>query len=206
MGMTSPGRGAVRVVRATVLTGLVILLTAAAHRLGGGEAPGLLSLAVLALGAWPVALLSTGRRLRPTALLAGLGAGQVLGHGLLAWLGGAAVSGPASIECLTHAAHERFGRGCLDTSLTPAVSAHAHQPSPGGWMLGAHVLATVIAALLVARGEQVLWRVLDLVLRTVPVLVRPVALRPVRAVAVQLVPARPRLDVRASRGPPAYAA
>ena len=35
MGMTSPGRGVVRVVRATVLTGLVILLTAAAHRLGG---------------------------------------------------------------------------------------------------------------------------------------------------------------------------
>lgn len=205
--MTTPGSGVVRVVRAGVLSGLVILLTAGAHRLGGGSTPGVFALCVLVLALWPAALMATGRRLRPVGLLAGLGAGQALGHVVLGWLGGSGSVAAVSAECLQHATHLRPSQTCLEPGLAaaaPVVTAHGHTAIDSGpVMLAAHVLATVVAALLVARGEQVLWRVLDLVLRALPVLVRPVAHRPQSPVLALLVPERSRVDVRAPRGPPA---
>lgn len=207
MGMTAPGSGVVRLMRATLLSGLVILLTATAHRLGGGQAPGFFTVAVLALAVWPVALMATVRRLRPAALLAGLGAGQVLGHAVLSWLGGPGSAAAVSAECLRHATHLRPAHPCLEPGLAaaaPVAPAHAHTLfGSGPLMLTAHVLATLVAALLVASGERVLWRVLDLVLRALPVLVRPVPRRPQTPVLALLVLERSRVEVRAPRGPPA---
>lgn len=212
--MTTPGAGPTRLVRAAVLTALVVVLTVVAHRLGGGASPAGFALVALTALLWPVALLATRRRLGPVALLAGLGGGQLLGHGLLGWLTGSGVSvasAPASLECLQHAAHQRLAAACLGDPIVAdtlvAGPAHAHaQQGTGLLMLAAHALATLAAALLVARGEQVLWRILDLVLRVLPVLLAPVSLRRPRPAVTLLVPARTDLDVRTGRGPPAYAA
>lgn len=214
-GMTNPGAGLVRLARAGVLTGLVVLLTVVAHRLGGGTAPGALPLVVLGVLLWPLALYATRRRVGPAALLTGLAGGQLLGHGLLSWLGGsgAHTSASVSLDCLQHAAHgvsTACASGTLQgsvTALTAAAGGHAHSASGSSLlMLGAHAVATVVAALVLARGEQVLWRVLELLLRALPVLVTPVCVRIPRASARLLLPSRLDRAVRAGRGPPAYAA
>lgn len=203
-----------RLVRAGVLTGLVVSLTTVAHRLGGGTDPGPLALIVLTALLWPSALLATRTRLRPALLVAGLGVGQLVGHGLLGWLGGsvdAAGSGGAvvSIDCLQHATHGASSAACATDTLATAATlgGHAHSGSQAGLlMLVAHVAATLLAALLVSRGERVLWHVLDLVVRSLPVLVRPVTRRSPRPATVLLLRVGQDGTVRAGRGPPAYAA
>lgn len=204
-----------RLVRAGVLTALVVGLSTLAHRLGGADAPGLFAIAVLTTILWPVAILATRRRLGPVALLTGLGAGQLLGHGLLGWLGSGAtgvtgVSASVSVECLQHATHAASAVSAASVACatdTVAAAAHAHaQAGTSLPMLAAHVAATLVAAVLVARGERVLWRVLDLVLRALPVLLTPVTGRAPRPTAALFLPSRLDLTVLAGRGPPAYAA
>lgn len=196
-----------RLVRAGVLTALVVALTTLAHRVGGAAAPSLFAIAVLAALLWPVAILATRRRLGPVALLTGLGAGQLLGHGLLGWLGSGAtgVAASVSLECLQHATHLGASAACATDTVAAATHVHG-QAGTALPMLAAHIAATLMAAVLVARGERVLWRVLDLVLRALPVLLTPIAGRAPRPTAPLFLPTRPDLAVRAGRGPPAYAA
>jgi hypothetical protein len=213
--MTSPGTGVVRLLRSAVLAGLVLALTVLAHRLGGRESPAIFAVVALIVPLWPFALLATRRRLGPLALVAGLGAGQVLGHGVLGWLAGSAPGATTvspvspvslvSLECVQHAGHQRAGAGCLEATL--ASAGHSHEQAASGLlMLAAHAAATVLAALLVARGEQVLWRVLELFLRVVPVLLTPVSVRPMSPRVGLRAPIGHSRDVPPGRGPPAYAA
>ena len=198
-----------RLVRAGVLTALVVGLSTLTHRLGGADAPGLFAIAVLTTILWPVAILATRRRLGPVALLTGLGAGQLLGHGLLGWLGSGAtgVAASVSVECLQHATHAASAVSAACAIDPVSAAAHAHgQAGTALPMLAAHVAATLITAVLVARGERVLWRVLDLVLRALPVLPTPVTGRAPRPTAALFLPSRLDLTVLAGRGPPAYAA
>jgi hypothetical protein len=212
--MTSPGSGVVRLLRSAVLTGLVVALTVLAHRLGGGESPAVFVIVALTVPLWPLALLATRRRLGPLVLVLGLGGGQLLAHGVLGWLAGSASSGSGSpvshaaavsLECVQHAAHERAHSGCLGSTL--ASAGHTHEQTGSGLlMLAAHAAATLLAALVVARGEEILWRVLDLLLRVVPVLLTPVAMRPLPPRVALRAPIGHSLDVPPGRGPPAYAA
>ena len=205
--MTNPGAGLVRVARSTVLTGVVVALTVGAHHVGGGQTPGAFALVALTVLLWPIALLATRRRLRPVTLVAGLGAGQLLGHALLGWLGGEPTAHATALVCLQHAAHVR-SPGCLADPALAADPAHLHSAGSGPaglLMVGAHVLATVLAALVVAHGERILWRLLDLVRCVAPVLTAPLTARRARIAAVVRVPGRPELTLRTGRGPPAYA-
>jgi hypothetical protein len=216
--MTSPGTGVVRLLRSAVLTGLVVALAVLAHRLGGGESPPAFAIVAITVPLWPLALIATRRRLGPLALLGGLGAGQLLGHGVLGWLAASAPSAvsagsgvspgfpgsPVSLECVQHAVHQGTGSGCLEGTLAAAWHTHEHA-GLGLLMLVAHAVATVLAALLVARGEQVLWRVLDLLVRILPVLLTPVSVRPLPPHVALLTPTGHSLDVPPGRGPPAYA-
>jgi hypothetical protein len=178
-----------------------------AHRLGGADTPGLFPIVALTALLWPLAVLATRRRLGPVALLTGLGAGQLLGHGLFGWLGSGAAGATASlsVECLQHATHLGVSAACATDGV--AVASHAHVETVTGLpMLAAHLAATLLTALLVARGERVLWRVLDLVLRALPVLLTPMAGRAPRPTAPLFLPSRLDRAVLAGRGPPAYAA
>lgn len=176
--MLSPGSGMPRATRAAALAGLATLLAAGGHRLGGMSISGpamLLALAVTLPLAWAV----TGRRLRAGALVAILGGGQVLAHLSFVIAAGAAAAARASLPA--RAAGPPGPSAAPGPHGTHTPSGH---PLPGGHglsghaldghggpdaallgldarMLLAHALATVVLAVLVARGEAILWRVWD---------------------------------------------
>ncbi|MEO5743676.1 MAG: hypothetical protein ABIQ53_03670 [Terracoccus sp.] len=58
------------------------MITAGAYSLGGGDVS-LPALAVLAVARWPVALISSAKRVTAPRLFIGLGAAQVVGHLLM---------------------------------------------------------------------------------------------------------------------------
>jgi hypothetical protein len=148
------GRGLLRGSRAALATLLVLGLSVSAHTLGGGAPPGLMASVVLALLVGPVAWWCARRRLGPVRLVALLGGAQVAVH--LALSAMAPMSGAAS------PAHVHGG---LPAALGPAsgAAAHAHQ-TPDASMFLAHVVATLLTALVLARAENVLWRVVTLLL------------------------------------------
>ncbi len=152
--MLETGRGLLRASRAALATLLVLGLAVSAHTLGGGTPPGLMASVVLALLVAPVAWWCARRRLGPVRLVALLGGAQVAVH--LALSAMAPVSGGASPVHV---------HGGLPPDLGPASDAAVHaQHTPGASMLLAHVVATVLTALVLARAEDVLWRVVTLLL------------------------------------------
>jgi len=187
----------VRASRAALATLLVLGLAASAHTLGGGAPPGTLAGVVLALLVGPIAWWCTRRELGVLGLTGLLAGAQVLVHAGLSAMAPAA--GTAS------AAHVH---AALPAGLAGGPGTAAAQPShgPGTTMLLWHVVATVVTALLLARAEDVLWRVVRLLLppvaasRSLPATARAVvapvvvlrsgrSLRPVGGRAPPLAPA-----------------
>lgn len=130
---------------------------------------------VLALGAltWLLVMILAGRKLGPVAILGVLAGGQLALHQAFDLFG--------TVRCIPsgslaehaghagHLAHSAVAMDCVATS-------HAGS-SPG--MLAAHVLATAMTALMLARGEAALWALVSW-LRPLVQLPAPVAL-PVRS-------------------------
>jgi hypothetical protein len=149
-----PATGWRRLVRAVALGGASYGLAVAAHLTGGGGWPG-----------WPVTLMLTGllgvmsialtsrRRGMPFVLLV-LTAVQTLLHLLFAQVDGAAAS------CAVIAG----GHHHVTTACAPSV-AHAADTLPSLPMAAAHLVATVVTAWLLTRGEAWLWRAVDRLLR-----------------------------------------
>lgn len=181
MGSHPLGRAA----RALVVTGLLVALTTSAHTLGGGTVSAGASL-VLTLLVLPAIGYAVERRLGARALLLLLGAGQGLGHALLAAMApsahGVAERLPGHLALHDTVALALVGTGVVDH----AAVAGGHGGLAGGHggltMLLAHALATVILAVLLAKGEEALWAV---VARLLPTLEAPAPL------------ARPRLTLAA---------
>lgn len=153
-GVLETGRGLLRVSRAALATLLVLGLASSAHTLGGGHAPGPLAGTVLALVVGPLAWWCTRRRLSAVRLLALLGGAQVLVHAALTAMAPGTGTGSA-----LHV------HGGLPAGLGGSAGALEAGHAAGPGMLLAHVVATVVTALLLARAEEVLWRV---VLRLLP--------------------------------------
>lgn len=137
-----PTSGALRWLRG-VTVGLVATgLALAGHVLGGGAAPPAGPLAVIALTALVGSVALSGQRWSGTALLGVLLGVQLSAHVVFA--GATAVTAPMH-----------------------------HEPGPVtghglGWtMLTGHLLAAVLTALLLRRGESWCWRVTDLLSRPV---------------------------------------
>lgn len=197
--MLEAGVGAVRVVRALGFLAAVVWLTAAGHTLGGGEASPA-GVAALAFLAWPVALAGSRRQRRLRHLLPVLAVGQLAGHGLLDFF---AAGGSALGACEVSGGHHALHLGCApELGGDAALAVMAPMPSmttTGLGMAAMHLLAALALALLLARGEVVLWSVIDRVLHRVPRLAplearldRPtfdVALRPLLRLRI-VVPAR----------------
>ncbi len=187
-GVTEAGRGPVRALRALFATLLTVALAAAGHALGGGVVAGG-AVAVLVLLVLPLAVLTTRARWTAPRALAALAAGQLLVHLLLSWMspaaGGTAQSahrghpltdlallaqgGPAGSGAHVHVS----GALTISASGRPAQSAAA--------MLLAHALMVVVTAVLLARGEALVWAV---VARLLPTPTRPRAPRPVARPAI----------------------
>lgn len=181
--------------RAVLVVALVVGLSTGGHLLAGGQVASwrAAALALLLVGVGAAGV--TAMRLTPMRLTAVLGAGQVVVHHAMSWTPGG--------HCTT------AGSSALFESTTIAGC------GPGGghetlWsdpaMLLAHLIATLLAAVVLGRGEQLLWT-LRALLQTRP-LVQPdvVVAQDQRPVVVPALLPRPRRVVLSAsdptRGPP----
>ncbi|MFB9378628.1 hypothetical protein ACFFKU_06705 [Kineococcus gynurae] len=187
--MTSPASGALRLLRSTVTGGAVVALASGAHLAGGGRLPGPVAwLALLVLVACASFTL-TRRRLGRRSLLAALTGGQLVLHTLFT------VLAPDAVRLAAAGHHHVL---VLPDPAAGTMPLLPLLPVPAGGtdlaMAGAHAAATVATALLLAHGEDVLWRTWAWLLPLVPsfrVLTLPVPGRP-RSRPVAAEPARPR--------------
>jgi hypothetical protein len=189
-----------RLCRAGVVAGATVFLAAGAHVAGGGALPDpLIVAAILALVLVPAMALS-GRRISAAGMLAMLGSGQFALHGAFEALSGSA---PAASQLSPAAGHVHV-LGAL-SAASPA--GHVHGEST--LMLVAHCIATVLTALVLARGEATLWALLAW-LQPLVRLLRAIAFHPVPELPAfaeePLAPAWRSLRLPARRGPPSSSA
>lgn len=174
VAVMSPAAGGLRVLRALVLLATVTGLVVAGHVVGGGavDLPATLWLAALA---WPAALFLSRRRVTVPVLALGLAGGQAIGHLLLSLLSGGG-HGSLAANCLAHVGHLGHGLGATGCATDPALAAASNMSGmsgvlgllPSGGMLLAHVVATALTTVLLARGEAMLWRAVDRIAPPVP--------------------------------------
>jgi len=199
----------VRALRVLVLATVTVLLAAAAHALGGGGRPGasaiLLAVPPVALGALALTRRRCGAARIGLALLGAQTALHVHFHVLPAAAHGAPRIAPgghcASAPGIRGAAG--LGHASGATGASPDLWAGI-VPAPG--MLAFHALATLATALLLARGEKLLWALVDRIAPALPG--RPA--RPVAPLVVlpglrsaERLPDRLLVHCRTVRGPPA---
>lgn len=198
-GPGHPARGARRLVRVGGLGGSSLALAGTAHLLAGGRLPPAGVLAVLTLLVGLVALTLTARRCRLPVLVLVLAVEQLALHAVL---GSATL--PAVAAGCHPGAHTHHG---LAASCLAGAGPTATLASAGAAMWVAHAVAVLATAWVLARGEAALWRALDRVAGSVPVL-RP---RSVPRRARLRTPAPPAVALRrhqlaaVPRGPPLLA-
>ncbi|WP_409484289.1 hypothetical protein [Arsenicicoccus dermatophilus] len=211
--MTRPDGGVLRGARTGVLAATTVCLAALAHACGGGSLPGPAALLVLGALVGAGSLVASAHRLGTRSLAVLLGGGQLGLHLAFTVLGrtGAPVDPGVGMAIAAHHGHGSvpdLAAAHLHAAGDQSAGAHAAlgHVHHGGWvMLLAHVLATAVTALVLARGERALWLLAGLVAPAVrPLPVRP-ALRPRPALPVLpvLAPALAHVrDVAPRRGPP----
>lgn len=151
--------------RALVVTGLLVALTTAAHALGGGDVS-VGAAVVLTLAILPAVAYAVGRRLGGGALLLLLGAGQGLGHVLLAAMA-PSVHGVAERMPGHLATHDTLDLALSGAQVLDHAAGVGHAAAGqdailghgGSTMLLTHLLTSVVLALLLAKGEDALWAV-----------------------------------------------
>lgn len=190
--------------RACAVTAATVGLAAGTHTAAGGHLPGLPILALLTfLSLAPVMFLARYRLRLPA--MAGI---LALSQGILHYAFG--VLAESSGHCAgpgipAHGHHQVFSLPECADAAAGTVAGHQLTGWPGAAMFAAHVIATGATALLLARGEELLWHLvawlqpLTRVLRPAvfPVQARPPLLREI----VAAVP-HPGLRIPALRGPP----
>ena len=205
--MRTAAKAPFHALRSALLSLTVLSLAAGAHTLGGGELPAVgIMLALLALTGL-ASTAATRLRLNLPALAGLLGAGQLVLHEAFTVFSApalaGAVPGPAGRLSPHHA-----GTVQLPAGADSPLAASGMDSELSLLMLAGHALATLLCAVLLARGEAALW---SLAAWLRPLLRLPAAVAP-DAVAVPAATGRPaesaplpwrnlRRDCR--RGPPA---
>ncbi len=196
-----PTVGWARLLRVVAFGGSSLLLAGLTHLMGGGRLPGAALLLVLGAVTGAVAAVVTARRCRLPLLLAVLAVEQVALHTLFTAAG--------TPGCPAAAAMPAAHGGSL--ACTPALSSSAvPDADPHALlMLAGHLLATALTAWVLARGEAALWRLAERVVRAAEPLHTPWPAVASRLRALPLLvclPAAPRPDDAAPRGPPVLSA
>ena len=146
---------ALRFGRSAVVAAAVLCLAAAAHTAAGGTLPHPAVVLALAALTWLPVMILAGRRLAPATILAVLAGGQVALHQAFELFG--------TVECAPAGSLAEHA-GPRASPATPVIRQwrwtvwprRRHTgDSPG--MLAAHLLATALTALMLARGEAALW-------------------------------------------------
>lgn len=147
-----------RLWRSAAVTTTVLSLAAGAHVLGGAALPGLPVLVLLAaLVNVPVMLLA-GRHLGMRTLVPLLGVGQWALHHAFAWFAtGPSCTRGSGRDVAGHAHHAQAVVASCAGSADSAAMAHVHAAGWGAPMLAAHVLAVVLTALALSKGEDAVW-------------------------------------------------
>ncbi len=152
--MQTPTTGALRLARAGLVAVVTVALASLAHVLAGGALPPLPVVGALAAVALAAAVLLTRSRVRPTGAVVLLGAGQLAVHSsfrLVAPM--ACMTGPT-----TTGAHVHGAAAVLPSAAECSAVGAAHPMVLGASaMLVLHVVATVVAALLIAGVDRAIW-------------------------------------------------
>ena len=144
-----------------MLGGTSLLLATGAHVLGGGALPGVGVLLVAGMLLGLLAAVLTARRVRLPALLTLLGVQQLALHELFGLAAAAPTCTPTAYAYAAHAGHGGHlgGADPLVPGCAAAASGMAAMPETPAWvMTAAHVLAVLVTAWVLARGEAWLWR------------------------------------------------
>ena len=154
-GVRSPAQGPVRWLRAGVLTCAVVLLGCLAHMVGGQPPPSprVLLPATVMIGL--EAALLTRRRLPLPAVLGAMGVGQLLLHTLFMGCASHALASPGAMRMGAY--HMTSGGNAAAAGMTAAPSPWAAHGGMSWPMLLAHAAATLVLALVLARGETTVW-------------------------------------------------
>jgi hypothetical protein len=151
-----------------------LALAAGAHVAGGGGLPSMTILAILAVPVSMAAMALTARRCEPVLLLGSMAGAQVVLHETLM-----ALTAQLPVD--------------MTGQMSPASAMAGHAMAQvGGWsvtMTAAHVVATAVTALLLARGEQALWQLVSRLLPALPSAPVVVGCRPLQTPALLSVPA-----------------
>lgn len=198
---TSHARPPFHSLRSAMVATTIVVLAAAAHVAGGGQLPAPAILAAFLALTGLVSTAATRLKLNIPAMTGLLGAGQVVLHEAFSAFS-APVTGAATLGTPGH--HD--GRIPLPI---PAghLQPHALDSTLALTMFAGHTLATLVCALLLARGEDALWQLAawlrPLIQLPAPVTPRPVALRALPLWPAESVPL-PWRNVRRERrrGPP----
>ncbi|MET1152739.1 hypothetical protein [Arthrobacter sp.] len=142
---------ALRFGRSAVVAAAVLCLAVAAHTAAGGTLPHPAVVLALAMLTWLPVMILAGRRLAPATILAVLAGGQLALHQAFELFGTVHCTPSGVAEHAAHAEHAGHAAVALD-----CVAASAHTGNSPG-MLAAHLLATALTALMLARGEAALW-------------------------------------------------
>ncbi len=148
---TSQSRVPFHALRSGAISIVVVLLAAVAHLVGGGELPSAPVLLALVALTTLAATLATRFKLNFFTMAGLLGAGQLALHEAFTALSPIAVSQQQTNH---HLGGEAFSTG-LDISAT-----HTHELGTafGAMMFVGHVLATIVSAVILAKGEDALWQ------------------------------------------------
>lgn len=179
----------VRALFAALITTLLALLM---HVGAGGSASPSGTGFVFVLVLW-AAMILAGRRLGYLALTALLGLGQVLMHLTMSWSAGGHAGGHSSSASVAssvgttgdgsvangiagtetghaavtggaHAGHIVPASGSLDLSSAAAALGHSAHGHASTGMLLAHIVAVIVTAVILKRGEDIILRILQLAL------------------------------------------
>ena len=205
-------RGPLRLFRAALVIALAVSLAVAGHVLGGGQLPGIGTVAVTAAVLMAPAAWLARRQLSFTVLFALLGAGQLTLHTAFAAFSPGASCLPQlpfsqlssgltpPTGGLTHYGHG--GLNCTAAVETVAMGDGANSPA----MLAGHLLAMLATAWLLRRGEAALWQLLawlrPLVRLPRPFGFTPASHRPAAWPTVFVAAHRRNLRHNTLRGPP----
>lgn len=199
----TPQTGSGRIARIGVFSGVALALAAGAHALGGGGLPGATAWTFAVVPVLLTATLLTARRCRPVALVTALGALEGLLHVLFHALPAAGGSVGAAPPPSGHGAHLAPGALAATPDAGALAGVHDLGLSPG--MVVFHVVATLLTAWAMSRGEAWMWRLADRFRRRLPVARTPRPRR-VRPLPPRSIARRPlAADVVAYgglRGPP----
>ena len=203
--MSRPTCGSLRGLRAASLSVVAFVLALVAHLAAGGVAPGPVALVLLAGVIGLAAVLLTRVQLSLPHIAISLGTMQVILHEVFMRLGAPAdcVMTGVSSPIDAHMGRAQPMLGCA-TSIAHTQMGHSSMFSAPA-MVGAHVTAAVVMALLLAHGEKVLWFLAEFVY---PPRWSPMGLPDLLAVRRDCSCAPPRLSVRFAyggvgrRGPP----